>query len=215
MTLLKHSGLALALLCSLGSTPSLAASSDAARFEVDFMKMAIDHHFAALRMTELAAGTDTQRDAQIDPSEGTAPTAGFAAAPAKATLDDLKSMARKDNRTQREEILTLQSHLKDWYGISHRPRLLPDGQQMIDMLDAARPGAEFNRMFYELMSQHHYSLMGPVNACLAGTDLAHYDLRRECIGMWHAQMLEIDVMRVELKKHFGVEDYQPFDWPRR
>jgi hypothetical protein len=32
-----------------------------AQYETAFMKMAIDHHFAALRMTELAAGTGLPR----------------------------------------------------------------------------------------------------------------------------------------------------------
>lgn len=210
MTLTKPAALAATLLFSL-ATAVQAAPSDVAQFEIDFMKMAIDHHFAALRMTELAAGTDVQRDVHITPDEGTAQTPGFAATAAKATLDDLKSMARKENSVQREEILTLQSYLKDWYGVAHKPRLRPDGQQMIAMLDAASSGADFNRRFFELMSQHHFSLMAPVNACLSGTDLEHYDLRRQCLGMWQSQMLEIDTMRVELKKHFGVEDYQPFE----
>jgi uncharacterized protein (DUF305 family) len=199
-------GLALTAFTATAAMPQ----GDTQSFEINFMKMVIDHHFAALRMTELAAGTDVQRDAHIGANEGTAPTEGFAATAAKATLDDLKSMARKDNRAQREEILTLQGFLKDWYGVFHRPRVRPDGQEMMDMLDAARPGAEFNRMFFEQMSRHHYSLMAPVNACMAGTDLEHYDLRRECLGMWQAQMLEVDHMRVELKKHFGIEDYRPF-----
>jgi uncharacterized protein (DUF305 family) len=216
MTLTRNAALIATLLLPLAAAQAGSPGpADAARFEIDFMKMAIDHHFAALRMTELAAGTDTHRDAAIAADEGTAPTPGFAATAAKATLDDLKSMARKDNGAQREEILVLQSYLMDWYGVAHKPRLRPDGVEMIAMLDEARPGAEFNRMFFEQMSRHHFSLMAPVNACLAGTDLAHFDLRRECMGMWHAQMLGIDMMRVELKKHFGVEDYQPFDWPRR
>jgi uncharacterized protein (DUF305 family) len=97
-----------------------------ARFEVEFMQMTIDHHFAALRMTELAAGTDMQRNPEISDSEGTSPTNGFAATPAKATPDDLKSMARRNNRMQREEIMTLQGFLKDWYGIQYQPRVRDD-----------------------------------------------------------------------------------------
>jgi uncharacterized protein (DUF305 family) len=54
-----------------------------ARFEVEFMQMTIDHHLTALRMTELAAGTDLQRDPAISAAEGTSPTPGFAASPAK------------------------------------------------------------------------------------------------------------------------------------
>jgi hypothetical protein len=45
-----------------------------APFEVAFLKMAIDHHFAALRVTGLAAGTDATRDPELSPEEGTSPT---------------------------------------------------------------------------------------------------------------------------------------------
>lgn len=36
-----------------------------ARYEIEFMQMTIDHHFAAMRMTELAAGTDPQRHRRL------------------------------------------------------------------------------------------------------------------------------------------------------
>lgn len=181
-----------------------------ARFEVEFMQLAIDHHYAALRMTELAAGTDPQRNPEIAASEGTSPTTGFAATPAKATLDDLKSMARRNNRMQREEILTLQGFLRDWYGVQYQPRLREDARAMIGILERARPGAEFDHAFYEVFSRHHYTLMEPVNGCMTGTDLAHFDLRRECRNMWHSQIADIDMMRHELAKHFNIVDYQPF-----
>lgn len=58
-------------------------------FEVEFMKLTIDHHFTAMRMTELAAGTDLQRNGPLTPSEGTAPTPGFPSTQAKAALADL------------------------------------------------------------------------------------------------------------------------------
>lgn len=174
------------------------------------MRMTIDHHFAALRITELAAGTDVQRNADISPLEGTSPTPGFAPTPAKATLDDLKSLARRNNRMQREEILTLQDFLKDWYGIQHHPSVPESARPMIEILERAQPGAEFNHAFYEVFSRHHYELMEPVNACMTGTDLAHEELRKECRNMWHGQISDIDMMRHELRKHFGIVDYQPF-----
>ena len=209
------------LLSTLVFTAALASSMQSAvadgpgagltsRFEVEFMQMAIDHHFGALRITELAAGTDVQRNADISASEGVAPTPGFAATPAKSTLDDLKSMARRNNRMQREEIMSLQRMLKEWYGIDHRPRIRDDMRVMIMLLERAQPGAEFNHAFYEVFSRHHYTLMEPVNACMTGTDLRHQELRRECQGMWHGQIADIDMMRHELRKHFGIADYQPF-----
>lgn len=181
-----------------------------ARFEVEFMEMTIDHHFAALRMTELAAGTDLQRNPEISGAEGTSPTPGYAATPAKASLDDLKSMARRNNRMQREEIMTLQRFLREWYGIQYQPKVRGENNAMIALLERAQPGAEFNHVFYETFSRHHYTLMEPVNACMTGTDLSHFQLRRECQGMWHSQISDIDMMRHELREHFGIVDYQPF-----
>lgn len=197
---------------ALAQSPALADSpgqGSTARFEVEFMQMAIDHHFAALRMTELAAGTDVQRSAELGAAEGTAPTPGFAATPAKATLNDLKSIARRNNRMQREEIATLRPFLREWYGIDHQPQVREDGRAAIAMLERAQTGAEFDRLFYQGFSRHHYMLMEPVNGCMAGSDLMHVDLRRECSNAWHSQMADIEMMRSELKKHFGIADYQP------
>lgn len=181
-----------------------------ARYEVEFMQFAIDHHFSALRITELAAGTDLQRNAGISPNEGTSPTPGFAATPAKATLGHIKSLARRNNRMQREEIMALQGFLRDWYSIDYEPRVRADAQVLIDVLEHAQPGAAFDHAFLEVFSRHHYALLEPVNGCMTGTDLHHEDLRKECRQYWHGQVADIDMMRHELKKHFGIADYQPF-----
>lgn len=179
-------------------------------FEVNFMEFTIDHHFAALRMTELAAGTDPQRQASISPDEGTSPTPGFAPTSAKASLDDLKSMARRANRMQREEILTLQTFLSEWYGINYQPKIRPESQILIHILEKAQAGDDFNHAFFETFSRHHFSLLQPVNGCLTGSELRHYDLRRVCSEMWHSQTSDIDEMRHELERHYNIVDYQPF-----
>jgi len=206
---------AIAALClALFASPAARADGPGAGitadFEVEFLRMTIDHHYSALRITELAAGTDPQRNGQITSAEGTSPTPGFAATPAKATLDDLKSLARRNNRMQREEIMTLQAMLKDWYGIDHQPRLRADGRQMIALLEQAPAGAGFNHLFLEVFSRHHYTMLEPASACVTGSDLAHEALRRECRSMWMSQTADIEMMREELKKHFGIPDYQPF-----
>lgn len=207
---------AVAMAVCLSAFAPLAARADGpgagitADFEVDFLRMMIDHHYSALRMTELAAGTDIQRNEQIGAPEGTSPTPGFAATPAKATLDDLKSLARRNNRMQREEILSFQGMLRDWYGIEYQPKLRTDGRQMVALLEQARPGAEFNHLFLEVFSRHHFTMLQPASACVTGSDLKHEELRRDCRAMWIAQTADIEMMRDELKKHFGIVDYQPF-----
>jgi len=183
-----------------------------ARFEVEFMEFTIDHHFAALRMTELAAGTELERSGVLaTPHEGTSPTPGFAPTPAKAGLHDLLSLARRDNRVQREEIRALQMRLAEWYGIQYEPRVRPEHQEMIAILESAAPGDEFHHAFFETLSRHHFMLAQPLNGCLTGTDLEHADLRRMCMQMWHSQMADIDEMRNELALHFSIVDYKPFD----
>lgn len=182
-------------------------------FEIQFMESTIDHHFSALRMTELAAGTDPQRSPSISSTEGVAQTPGFPATQAKANLDDLKSLARQANRTQREEILMLQSFLRDWYGISYQPKLTPDGQTGIDILEAAAAGKQFDKKFYTTFSRHHYTLLDPLNQCLTGSDLLHPDLMSLCNQMWHSQTAQITTMRRDLARHYGIVDYQPFVAP--
>lgn len=179
-------------------------------FEVEFMKLTIDHHFTAMRMTELAAGTDLQRNGPLTPSEGTAPTPGFPSTQAKAALADLKSLARRNNRMQREEIMMLQGFLRDWYGVKHEPRIRADGRVLLSVLNKASPGREFDHAFYEAFSRHHFTLLEPVNGCLTGSELRHTDLRRLCNQMWHSQTSDIDDMRHQLQRHFNIPDYQPF-----
>jgi uncharacterized protein (DUF305 family) len=183
-----------------------------AQFEIDFMEFTIDHHFAALRMTELAAGTELQRSGDLaNPHEGTSPTPGFEPTPAKAGLHDLLSLARRNNRVQREEIRSLQMFLQEWYGIKYEPKIRPENQEMIDILERAAPGDEFHHAFLETFSRHHFTLTQPVNGCLTGTDLEHVDLRRMCMQMWHSQMADIDEMRNELARHLSIVDYKPFN----
>ncbi|MCD2516766.1 DUF305 domain-containing protein [Massilia sp. G4R7] len=152
-----------------------------AQFEKNYLVFIIDHHFSALRMTELAAGTDPMRDPQIaNPQEGTSPTPGFGATPAKASDDEIRSMARMGNREQREEIARAQRMLREWYGIQHQPQLSADARRMIAMLDAAQAGTQFNQVFLRSFSNHHLSALAPSLHCTVTSDIQHDSLRRYC-----------------------------------
>ncbi len=182
-------------------------------FEIEFMEFTIDHHFTALRMTELAAGTAPQRMAAISPSEGVAQTPGYSPTQAKASLEDLKSLARRNNRLQREEISSLQMYLRDWYGINYQPKPSRTGDDELDALEAAPRGDAFDKEFYETFSHHHFSLLEPLNRCITGAELLHPDLRSLCNQMWHSQTADITTMRRDLARHYGIVDYQPFIAP--
>lgn len=179
-----------------------------AAFEVSYLQFIINHHASAMRMTELAAGTDATRDAALDPNEGTAPTSGFPTTSAKSRLNEIKSMARSANRSQREEIARAQRMLKEWYGLEWRPVISPEGQQMIDMLERVAPGQDFDRVFLTVFSQHHYGALKPSVDCQINRELEHDDLDRYCRGIVHAQISQIIDMRALLCREFSVCDLQ-------
>jgi uncharacterized protein (DUF305 family) len=201
-----------------GLSAVLAASAHAdgpgrgptAQFESDYLIFIIDHHYSALRMTELAAGTDATRDAAVErPQEGTAPTPGMASTVAKAGADHIRSMARAGNRMQREEIVKAQQFLREWYRTIHAPRLTEAGQRQIQVLEQTPAGVEFDRAFLMAMSNHHYHALGPSQDCLVKADIDHDALKRYCHGIVETQTAEIEEMREQLCKRFRICDFIP------
>lgn len=211
----KHSILAvfgMLLLAALALTPVRAEEPGrglTARFEQRYLEFIIDHHYAALRMTELAAGRNAFRSAGISPLEGTAPTPGTAGTTARSRSADIRSLARRNNRAQREEILKAQSFLKAWYGTEHRPELRPENQAQIALLEQAPAGPAFDHLFLEVFSRHHFTALAPSAGCQAASDVAHTSLHRYCAGIVHAQLNDIADMREMLCKRFQICDYQP------
>jgi uncharacterized protein (DUF305 family) len=125
--------------CSSAAVPAMAEAPGrgaTGQFEKEYLMFIINQHYSALPMTELAAGTDRTRDAALaDPMEGTSPSPEFGTTPAKSTDEEIKSMARHENRAQREEIATAHHFLRDWYGVRHDPVLNTEGRKMIEMLE--------------------------------------------------------------------------------
>ncbi|MFK3741557.1 DUF305 domain-containing protein [Massilia sp. TN1-12] len=193
--------------------PALAdapGSGATAAYEKDYLVFVIDHHFSALRITELAAGTDRTRDAAIqNPDEGTSPTPGYGATPAKATDERIRSLARQDNRVQREEITKAQRFLRDWYGIQHNPVLMPEGRQMIQLLENTPAGAQFDRTFLRTFSNHHFTILAPSVHCQVQNDLDHQGLRRYCENIVVTQKNQINDMREMLCMRFNECGFAP------
>ncbi|MES2899331.1 MAG: DUF305 domain-containing protein [Pseudomonadota bacterium] len=198
------------LLCVSGSAiaeePGRGIS---AQFEKEFLRMIINHHYSALRITELAAGTDVHRDGQVTPAEGTSPTPGTASTPGKSRIDDVRSLARRNNRMQREEILMAQGFLRNWYGITHAPQLDDVGRRMIHELEHASAGPQFDHAFLEVLSRHHFMALSPAATCVVASDVLHTELQRYCRNIVQAQLSDIEEMRDMLAKHFNIADYQP------
>lgn len=182
----------------------------AAEFEKNYLITMINHHYSALRMTELAAGTDAKRDAAVNNSEeGTSPTPGTNPAAAKSSSDEIKSMARKANRLQREEIVEAQRFLREWYGASHTPQLSAEDQQTIQQLEQTAAGASFDQAFLMIFSNHHYHALSPSLDCQVKADLKHEALKHYCEGIVENQVREINEMREQLCKKFNLCDFQP------
>ena len=187
-----------------------------AQFEKNYLVFIINHHYSALRMTELAAGTDLARDAQVvAPQEGTSPTPGFNATPPKASDDEIKSMARMGNREQREEIGRAQRFLREWYGIQYQPQLTADGRRMIAMLEATPAGAQFNQVFLRSFSNHHLSALAPSLHCTVKSDLNHDGLRRYCENIVVVQKNGINDMREMLCKRYSDCGFVPMTGDKR
>jgi uncharacterized protein (DUF305 family) len=180
-----------------------------AQFEINYLKFIIDHHYSALRITELATGTDPARDAAISPSEGTSPSPTFPASAAKATLDEIRSLARRANRMQREEILEAQAFLRDWYKIEYQPQIRPMNRRQIELLEHTPAGEQFNHYWLETFSRHHYLATTRTLECLVSSELRHKALERYCRGILNGQLSEIDAMRELLCRNFNICDYQP------
>lgn len=181
-----------------------------AQFERDYLAHVIDHHYSALRITELAAGTDTQRDRAVNnPEEGTSPTPDTTATPPKAGMDAIKSLARMANRVQREEIAKAQKFLREWYGMNHSPTLSAESQQQIQVLEQTPAGAQFEQKFLRLFSNHHYEVLQPSLDCQVNADIDHHELKDYCEGILHNQVREIGEMREMLCQQFAICDYLP------
>jgi uncharacterized protein (DUF305 family) len=181
-----------------------------AQFEKEYLTFVINHHFSALRMTELAAGTDLQRDTAVhNPEEGTAPTPDTSATPAKASSEQIKSLARQANRAQREEIVKAQRFMREWYGVNVTPQVLPEGQHAIQLLEQTGAGPQFNQAFLEVFSSHHYRILAPSLDCQVKSDEKHDELKRTCENITVTQKNQINNMRHMLCKEFSVCDFQP------
>jgi uncharacterized protein (DUF305 family) len=130
---------------------------------------------------------------------------------AKATDDQIKSLARRTNRVQREEIMKGQKFLGDWYGIEHTPQLMPKGQQQIQALEQTPAGKQFDQAFLGVFASHHFRAMTRSQECRVKADIAHEDLKHYCEGIVGAQTRQINSMREMLCNQFNICDYQPTD----
>lgn len=166
--------------------------------EVQYLEFTIDHHYSALRITELAAGT-----AAVGSSSNVAGSPDvFAATPAKGTNPLVLETATMANAEQRMEITEAQGFLRQYHGIDYAPRLRPFAQPLISALDQAAAGDPFNIAYLEVFSGHHASLIPPSQECAAAAP--HEDIRAMCARIVEMQGHQTEEMRTELRDTYGI-----------
>lgn len=167
--------------------------------EVQYLEFTINHHFSALRITELAAGT-----AAVGSSSNVAGSPDvFPATPAKATDPVALQVATMANAAQRREILEGQDFLRAYYGIGdYTPTLQPSLAPVVAYVDAAAAGDPFNVAFLEAFSGHHATLVPASQEC--ATAAPHADVRAYCASIVESQTMQIERMRTELADAYGI-----------
>lgn len=92
---------------------------------------------------------------------------------------------------------------------THTPTVRQDGQQQIQLLEQAAPGAQFEQTFLQVSGNHHYAAMGPSLDCRVKSDTEHHQLIEYCEGIVNNQVREVNEMRDMLCEQFSICDYQP------
>jgi uncharacterized protein (DUF305 family) len=172
--------LALVVGASAARTPTATASAPAPskaqqRFEVQFMKRMIDHHFMAVRMAKQCV--------------------------AKARHERLREQCAEIAEMQGEEIRTMRSWLRRWYHTDHRPHLGRSERAQLRELASAH-GARFEIMVMRMFIDHHAVAIIRAEDCVRR---AYHDrLRDTCRMMIETQRAEIARFRHWLREWYGI-----------
>lgn len=193
MTILRNKGsrlglallavpLSLALLVGASGAPATRAAASAPapstaqqRFEVQFMKRMIDHHFMAVRMAEQCV--------------------------AKARHERLREQCAEIAKAQSEEIRMMRSWLRRWYHTDHKPQLGMSERAQLRELASAH-GAKYEIMVMEMFIDHHAVALIRAEDCI---HRAYHDkLVDACRMIVETQRAEIARFRYWLRAWYGI-----------
>jgi uncharacterized protein (DUF305 family) len=174
--------LSLGLVLGASAVPTTQAAASAPapskaqrRFEVQFMKRMIDHHFMAVRMAEQCV--------------------------AKARHERLRDQCAEIAKAQGEEIRMMRSWLRRWYGTDHKPRLgMSERAQLREL--ASVHGARFEIMVMEMFIDHHAVAIIRAEDCI--DQAYHKRLREACEMIVETQRAEIARMRSWLRDWYQI-----------
>ncbi len=159
------------------SLPSftLTPNQPSARFDVRFLQETIGHHMMAVDMARLSVE--------------------------KAINPDLRDLSQNIITTQNQEIETMQSWLKDWYGLSYEPEMASGDRRMLDRM-ANLNGADFEIDFMQEMTNHHKTMLSDAVPCVSRA--GHSELSDLCQNIAKSQSSEIDQMQTWLSERYGI-----------
>jgi uncharacterized protein (DUF305 family) len=145
------------------------------RFEVQFMKRMVDHHFMAVLMAEQCT--------------------------ARARHERLSGQCAEIAEAQREGIRTMRSWLRRWYGTDHQPELgMVERAQLRELASAL--GARFEVMVMQMFIDHHAVAIIRAEDCVRRA--YHGRLRELCRTMVEMQLEEIARFRQFLRRWYGI-----------
>lgn len=165
------------LLASVGFAAAPAPERDQRRFEINFLESMIDHHFGAIKMSELCDG--------------------------RTVHGELKAMCDMIKTAQAAEIREMQGWLRTWYGVTHEPRLDQKTQRQVEELSRLS-GAAFEKAYMTMMIKHHSMAAMMAIDCL--NQAYHPDMLNMCAKMLCDQGDEIAQLRLWLQQWYGIND---------
>jgi uncharacterized protein (DUF305 family) len=171
------SAIAAIVMATTVSASGPAPNKDQAQFEVRFLTMMIDHHFAAVKMAELCTGRTIHPELQ-------------------AMCDHIKT-------SQMAEIQKMQGWLQTWYGVTHQPELDGKSRKQIEKLSQLT-GAAFEIAFMTMMIEHHSMAIMEGVECLQRA--YHPEMINMCAMMICDQAEEIAQMRLWLQQWYQIYD---------
>ena len=173
--ILTFGGLAIAATPITAAT--LAPTESASRFDVRFLQETTGHHMMAVEMGQLCVQ--------------------------KAIYADLRSLCQNIITTQSQEIATMQSWLKDWYGFDYMLQMRPGDMRMLEQM-AMMSGAEFEIDFMQEMTDHHKSMLSDAVPCTSRA--GHGELVSLCQNIIAAQSSEINQFQEWLSQRYGISN---------
>ena len=149
-----------------------------AHYEIKFMTDMIDHHAMAVMMADMCLE--------------------------KAVHPELRTLCESIKAAQTEEIQTMQSWLRSWYGISYEPEVKMTGEMKRLM---SLSGEVFEIEFMQMMIRHHFKAVVESRTCQKRA--YHPELIHLCHNIEMTQTQEIQLMQMWLCSWYGICNWGP------